>query len=99
MDNMNDNDKAIHAIMVTWFHWGIHGWIPYTVVGALMGIMSYRRDMPLTMRFCLYPLIGEQVYGWMGGALGLPAPNPPPPRTRNVSRRNQHPRYPSPTHA
>ena len=47
MDYMNDNDKAIHALMVTWFHWGIHGWIPYTVVGALIGIMSYRRDSTL----------------------------------------------------
>ena len=59
--DLNDNDRAVHALMVTWFHWGIHGWIPYTVVGALVGILSYRRGMPMTMRFTLYPLIGEQV--------------------------------------
>ena len=26
--NMPDNERAIHSIMVTWFHWGLHGWIP-----------------------------------------------------------------------
>merc|ERR1719382_2082247 len=27
----NDNTRAEHALMVTAFHWGPHGWIPYTV--------------------------------------------------------------------
>lgn len=70
-DYMNDNDKAIHALMVTWYHWGVHGWIPYTVVGALVGILSYRRDMPLTIRFCLYPLIGDHVYGLLGDLIDV----------------------------
>ena len=23
-----DNDRAAHALMVTYFHWGLHGWVP-----------------------------------------------------------------------
>merc|ERR1712032_974635 len=52
--------------MVTFFHWGVHGWIPYVVVGALIAILSYRRGFPMSMRFTLYPLIGEMCYGFLG---------------------------------
>jgi choline-glycine betaine transporter len=36
-------EDAVHAVMVTWYHWGIHGWIPYTTIGALLGLLTYRR--------------------------------------------------------
>lgn len=62
----NMNTRAEHAVMVTFFHWGLHGWIPYTVVGALIAILSYRRGFPMSMRFTMYPLIGEMVYGILG---------------------------------
>jgi len=62
----NDNTRAEHALMVTFFHWGPHGWIPYTVVGALIAILTYRRGFPMSMRFTLYPLIGEMCYGRLG---------------------------------
>lgn len=62
----NMNTRAEHAVMVTFFHWGLHGWIPYTVVGALLAILTYRRGFPMSMRFTLYPLIGEMAYGFLG---------------------------------
>jgi choline/carnitine/betaine transport len=68
---LDDNTRATHSLMVTWFHWGIHGWIPYTVVGALLGITAYRRDLPMTIRFCFYPLIGDMVYGWLGDLIDV----------------------------
>ena len=39
--DMSDTEKANHALMVTYFHWGFHGWVPYVVIGALMSIMSW----------------------------------------------------------
>mmetsp|Transcript_117995 Transcript_117995/g.378262 ORF Transcript_117995/g.378262 Transcript_117995/m.378262 type:complete len:377 (+) Transcript_117995:1-1131(+) len=62
----NDNTRAEHAMMVTFFHWGVHAWIPYVVVGALLSLLSHRRGFPLSMRFTLYPIIGEMCYGVMG---------------------------------
>lgn len=62
----NDNTRAEHAVMVVFFHWGLHGWIPYVVVGALIALLSYRRGFPMSMRFTLYPLIGEMAYGVLG---------------------------------
>jgi choline-glycine betaine transporter len=71
-DSLNTkNDVAIHAMMVTYYHWGLHGWIPYTTVGAVMGIMCYRRGYPMAMRYCFVPLIGEHVYGWMGDVIDV----------------------------
>ena len=61
-----DNQRAQDAINVTFFHWGIHGWLVYVVVGLLLAFLCYRRGLPMTMRSCLYPLLGEKIYGWMG---------------------------------
>lgn len=62
----NMNTRAEHALMATYFHWGLHGWIPYCCVGALLAILHYRRGFPLSMRWTLYPLIGEMCYGIVG---------------------------------
>ena len=45
---------------------GIHGWVVYTLVGMLLGLMSFREGLPLTMKSCFYPLIGESIFGWIG---------------------------------
>lgn len=62
----NDNNRAEHALMVTWFHWGLHAWIPYVLVGSIISFMTYRKGFPMSMRFCIYPLIGEMCYGVIG---------------------------------
>mmetsp|Transcript_31451 Transcript_31451/g.93412 ORF Transcript_31451/g.93412 Transcript_31451/m.93412 type:complete len:897 (-) Transcript_31451:24-2714(-) len=67
----NNNEDSIHAIMITYFHWGLHGWIPYTTMGAVLGLMTYRRGFPMTIRYCFWPLIGEKCYGWMGDAIDI----------------------------
>jgi choline-glycine betaine transporter len=64
--NMNDNERANYALMQVFFHWGIHGWIPYVLIGALMALLSYRRGLPMTMRTCFYPLWGKGIEGWRG---------------------------------
>ena len=69
--DMNDGDRANYALMQTYFHWGIHGWIPYVLIGALLAIMSYRRGLPMTMRSCFYPLWGKQIEGWRGDIIDV----------------------------
>ncbi|CAH0373483.1 unnamed protein product [Pelagomonas calceolata] len=69
--HMNDGDRANYALMQSYFHWGIHGWIPYVLIGALMGLLSYRRGLPMTMRTCFYPLWGKQIEGWRGDVVDV----------------------------
>jgi len=56
---------------ITFFHWGIHGWIVYVVVGLLLGFLSYRKGLPMTMRSCFYPLLGDRIYGWIGDFIDI----------------------------
>lgn len=64
--NENQNDKANFAILTTIYHWGFHGWCVYTLVGLMMGVMAYRKRLPMTMRSCFYPLLGKHTWGWIG---------------------------------
>lgn len=63
---MPDNKLAQEAILVTLYHWGFHGWVVYTIVGLLISLMAHRVGLPLTMKSCFYPLIGDQIFGWPG---------------------------------
>ena len=36
------------------------------MVGLLLSLMSYREKLPLTMKSCFYPLIGDGIFGWIG---------------------------------
>lgn len=35
-------------------------------MGLLLGLLCYRQGLPMSMKSCFYPLIGERIYGWMG---------------------------------
>ena len=43
----------------------------YVVVGLLLAFVGYRQGLPMTMRSCMYPLIGDKIYGWMGDAIDI----------------------------
>jgi choline-glycine betaine transporter len=66
-----DSDKAQWALTLTIFHWGLHGWIPYCLVGLTLGVASYRHGKPLTMRSCMFPLLGDRVNGWIGDCIDI----------------------------
>ncbi len=65
---------ANQALSLTIFHWGLHAWAIYVVVGLGMAYMTYRRGRPLSVRWLLEPLIGrERVEGWIGHAVDVVA--------------------------
>ena len=37
-----DNKLAQDAILLTFYHWGLHAWAIYTIVGLLLGLMAHR---------------------------------------------------------
>ncbi|KXJ09629.1 hypothetical protein AC249_AIPGENE2227 [Exaiptasia diaphana] len=41
----SDNQRAQDAINITIFHWGIHGWIVYTLVGLTLGFLSHNKAL------------------------------------------------------
>jgi len=50
----------------TIFHWGLHPWAIYAVVGLALAFFAFNRGMPLTLRSAFHPLFGERVWGWTG---------------------------------
>jgi choline-glycine betaine transporter len=63
------NDRAQGAMTLTWYHWGLHGWIAYCLLGTLLGLLHFRKGLPMTIKSCFYPLIGTRIYGFMGDFL------------------------------
>jgi len=57
---------AEEAMKVTFFHWGLNAWAIYCVVGVSMAFACYRLKKPLSIRYTLYPLLGEKVNGKIG---------------------------------
>lgn len=64
-------DAAQVAIRLTLFHWGLHGWAVYVLVGLTLAYFAYRKGLPLAMRSALYPVLGEKIYGPYGHAADL----------------------------
>lgn len=58
--------KAREAMRTTFFHWGLHAWAIYIVVGMSLAYFAYRHDLPLTIRSTLYPLLGKRIHGPIG---------------------------------
>ena len=59
-------EAATLGVAATVFHWGIHGWAVYGVVGLALGFFAYNRGLPLTIRSAFYPLLGDRIWGWPG---------------------------------
>lgn len=55
--------------LVTFFHWGLHAWAVYAVVGLSLAYFCFRYNLPLTIRSGLYPLLGNRIKGWAGDAV------------------------------
>ncbi|CAB4061839.1 unnamed protein product [Lepeophtheirus salmonis] len=66
---MQDNELAQNAINVTLYHWGVHGWIVYCLVGNALGARFLSRRAPYDDEILLLSLDWRQNL-WMD-CLGL----------------------------
>ena len=64
-------DSAREAMILTFFHWGVHAWAIYIVIGLALAYFAFRRGLPLTLRSGLYPLIGRRINGPIGHAIDI----------------------------
>ena len=72
-DNMQaETPGAAQAAMgVTYFHWGLHPWAIYAIVGLGLAFFAYNRGLPLTIRSVFYPLLGNRIYGFWGNLIDV----------------------------
>ena len=59
------------GMAATIYHWGLHPWAIYAVVGLALALFSYNKGLPLTIRSAFYPILGERVWGWPGHIIDI----------------------------
>ena len=62
----NSQEALTSAYRYTFLHYGFHAWAIYVVTGLSLAYYAYTRDMPLTIRSALTPLLGRFVNGFIG---------------------------------
>ncbi len=62
-------EAARQSMSIVFFHWGVHAWAIYAIVGLSLAYFSFRYNLPLTIRAGLYPLIRERIHGPIGDAV------------------------------
>jgi choline/glycine/proline betaine transport protein len=64
-------EAAAESMNLTFYHWGLHPWAIYIVLGLALGYFSFRRGLPLRPASALYPLLGERIYRWPGHLIDI----------------------------
>lgn len=59
-------NRAKEAQLSTFFHWGIHAWSIFALIGLVLAYFSFRYRLPLAIRSGLYPLLGDRIKGPIG---------------------------------
>ena len=62
---------AREAMAITFHHYGVHAWAIYALVGLSLAFFTYRKNLPLTLRSGLYPILGKRIDGWPGDAIDV----------------------------
>jgi choline/glycine/proline betaine transport protein len=64
-------NKAKNAQLYSFFHWGIHAWAIYGLVGLSLSYFAYRFKLPLSLRSCFYPLLKDRINGRWGNVIDV----------------------------
>lgn len=59
-------DAAREALRLSVFHWGVHAWGIYALVGLALALFHFRYGEPLAMRSLLQPWLGARTHRWPG---------------------------------
>ncbi|MEO0766230.1 MAG: BCCT family transporter [Pseudomonadota bacterium] len=62
----NSEDALTSGFRYTFLHYGFHAWAIYVITGLSLAYYAYTRDMPLTIRSALTPLLGRLANGFIG---------------------------------
>jgi len=62
----NEAEALRLGMAATIFHWGLHPWAIYAIVGLSLALFAYNKGLPLSVRSIFYPIFGERVWGWTG---------------------------------
>src|SRR6056297_3943253 len=65
-------EAAVNAMRLSFFHWGIHPWSIYIMVGGALAYFSYHRGLPMMLSSTLEPLLGkDNLDGFWGKTVNI----------------------------
>jgi choline/glycine/proline betaine transport protein len=62
---------ARDAMEITFFHWGVHAWAIYGVLGLALAYFGFRKDQPLLVRSAFHPILGDRIHGPVGDVIDI----------------------------
>lgn len=74
-DYTNDADAASKALFITNFHWGLHAWAIYAVIGLAIAYFGFRKGCPSLISAPLIHVFGRNAWtrgvGWLSDLLAI----------------------------
>ncbi len=67
----NTEAAAEQAMSLSYFHWALHPWAIYAIVGLTLAYFTFRRGMPNLISTAFHPLIGDRVNGPIGKSIDI----------------------------
>jgi glycine betaine transporter len=67
----NTKGAAQVAMEYSYFHWALHPWAIYAIVGLTLAYFCFRKGMPNLISTAFYPLLGDRVYGPVGKTIDI----------------------------
>src|SRR5918994_876355 len=67
----NTKGAAQVAMEYSYFHWALHPWAIYAIVGLALAYFCFRKGMPNLISTAFYPLLGDRVYGPAGKTIAV----------------------------
>jgi glycine betaine transporter len=67
----NTKGAAQVAMEYSYFHWALHPWAIYAIVGLALAYFCFRKGMPNLISTAFYPLLGDRVYGPVGKTIDI----------------------------
>jgi choline/carnitine/betaine transport len=67
----NSEQAAGLAMSYSYFHWALHPWALYAIVGLALAYFCFRKGMPNLISTAFYPILGDRVYGPIGRSIDI----------------------------
>ncbi|WP_172197975.1 BCCT family transporter [Niveibacterium sp. COAC-50] len=64
-------EAARFALRASFFHWGLHPWALYAVVGLSLAYFKFNRGAPGLLSAAFRPLLGAHAEGWAGRTIDI----------------------------
>jgi len=64
-------ESAIAGLRYGVFHWALHPWAIFSIVGLTLAYVQFRLKRPALISSAFYPLLGNRTKGWVGQTIDI----------------------------